>query len=197
MLTRPPGVVSPPLGICRPRQKSTQGEIRMTRLIAVAAAVAALTGVGTSAASLVPGISDPGNTGCVNATFTLASTSQCQGGSPRLNVETTTGFYFLGCNNVIPVGNTYTFTAATIAAGGNQVPVPTGDIVSVSVLIDVEGTADLSDITVNGQLQVPAMPMTKDDCKNGGWQTFASRAFKNQGDCVSWVATKGKNAPNG
>jgi choice-of-anchor C domain-containing protein len=37
---------------------------------------------------------------------------------------------------------------------------------------------------------------TKDDCKNGGWQTMidtAGNAFKNQGDCVSFFATKGKN----
>lgn len=205
----------------------------MKRLIAAAVVVAALAVAGTSAAALVPGVYDPGNTGCVHATysngvlhlekncptstnaaagaditgvegqpftsasFTLASTSQCQGGSPRFDVQTTTGFFFLGCNNVIPVGNTYTFNAATIAAGGNQVPVPTGDIVSISVLIDVQGTADLTDITVNGQLQVPAMPMTKDDCKNGGWQTFVVPAFKNQGDCVSWVATNGRNAPAG
>ena len=205
----------------------------MRGLVAVAALVAALTIIGTSAAALVPGVYDPGNTGCVQATFsngvlhlekncptstnaaagaditglegqpftsasfTLASTSQCQGGSPRFDVQTTTGFFFLGCNNVIPVGNTYTFDAATIAAGGNQVPVPTGDIVSISVLIDVEGTADLSDITVNGQVQMPATPMTANDCKNGGWQTFVSPAFKNQGDCVSWVATNGKNAPSG
>ncbi|HEY5661744.1 MAG TPA: hypothetical protein VIR59_13240 [Gaiellaceae bacterium] len=205
----------------------------MRGLVAVAAVIAALAIVGTSAAALVPGVYDPGNTGCVHATFsngvlhlekncptstnaaagaditglegqpftsasfTLASTSQCQGGSPRFDVQTTTGFFFLGCNNVIPVGNTYTFDAATIAAAGNQVPVPTGDIVSISVLIDVEGTADLTDITVNGQVQVPATPMTANDCKNGGWQTFVSPAFKNQGDCVSWVATNGRNAPNG
>jgi choice-of-anchor C domain-containing protein len=37
---------------------------------------------------------------------------------------------------------------------------------------------------------------TKDDCKQGGWQTMidtAGNAFKNQGDCVSFFATKGKN----
>jgi hypothetical protein len=28
---------------------------------------------------------------------------------------------------------------------------------------------------------------------NGGWQTFG--IFKNQGDCVSFVATGGKNGP--
>jgi hypothetical protein len=207
----------------------------MKRVIAATVTVVALTLVGTSAAALVPGVFDPGNTGCVHSTFssgvlhlekncptstnaaagaditglegqtftsasfTLASTTQCQGGSPRFDVVTTTGLFFLGCNNVIPVGNTYTFTAATIAAAGNQVPFPTGTIQAIDVLIDVEGTADLSNITVNGQLQVPettSAPTTKDDCKNGGWQNF-NPAFKNQGDCVSWVATNGKNPPNG
>jgi hypothetical protein len=32
-----------------------------------------------------------------------------------------------------------------------------------------------------------------DDCKKGGWMAYG--IFKNQGDCVSWVATKGKNDP--
>ena len=36
---------------------------------------------------------------------------------------------------------------------------------------------------------------SKDQCKNGGWKTFG--VFKNQGDCVSYFATKGKNGPNG
>lgn len=40
-----------------------------------------------------------------SASFTLASASQCQGGSPRFNVDTTTGFFFLGCNNVAPTTN--------------------------------------------------------------------------------------------
>jgi choice-of-anchor C domain-containing protein len=37
---------------------------------------------------------------------------------------------------------------------------------------------------------------TTDDCKDGGWQTMidtAGNSFKNQGDCVSFFATKGKN----
>lgn len=37
-------------------------------------------------------------------------------------------------------------------------------------------------------------PATKDECKNDGWQNFDGM-FKNQGDCVSFVATKGKNQP--
>lgn len=36
----------------------------------------------------------------------------------------------------------------------------------------------------------------KDDCKNGGWESMidtAGNGFKNQGDCVSFFATGGKN----
>jgi hypothetical protein len=139
-----------------------------------------------------------------SGSFTLASTSQCQGGSPRFDVVTTDDLFFLGCNNVTPTINgngtaTYTFTAATIAAAGGQVPFPTGTIQAIDVLIDVQGVADLTNITVNGQLQVPAptTPTSKDQCKNGGWKNFTNPAFKNQGDCVSFVATHGKNPPNG
>jgi hypothetical protein len=212
----------------------------MKRIILATAVSAMLVFAATAAAALVPGVFDPGNTGCVTSTFsngvlhlakscptstnaaagaditglegqtftsasfTLASASQCQGGSPRFNVTTTNGLFFLGCNNVTPTPNsngtvTYTFTAATIAAAGNQVPFPTGTIQSISILIDVQGTADISNITVNGVLQVPApsTPTSKDQCKNGGWKSFTKPSFKNQGDCVSFVATGGKNPPNG
>ena len=212
----------------------------MKRVLVVAAAITTLALAGTAAAALVPGVFDPGNTGCVTSTFsngvlhlakncptstnaaagaditglegqtfnsgsfTLASAAQCQGGSPRFDVVTTSGLFFLGCNNVTPTVNgdgtvTYTFTAATLAAAGNQVPFPTGTIQSISILIDVQGTADVSNITVNGVLQVPAptTPTSKDQCKNGGWKTFTNPKFKNQGDCVSFVATGGKNPPNG
>jgi hypothetical protein len=126
-----------------------------------------------------------------SGSFTLANASQCQGGSPRFNVVTTDGTFFLGCNNVTPTINndgtaTYTFTPATIAAAGGQVPFPTGTITSIDVLIDVQGTADLSGITVNGTLEVPvAGPTAKSQCKKGGWRNFTSPKFKNQGQCVA------------
>jgi hypothetical protein len=40
------------------------------------------------------------------------------------------------------------------------------------------------------------LPTTTAQCKNGGWRNFGSK-FKNQGDCVSFVATGGKNQPSG
>jgi hypothetical protein len=33
----------------------------------------------------------------------------------------------------------------------------------------------------------------KEHPKNGGWRSYG--VFKNQGDCVSFVATNGKNPP--
>ena len=192
----------------------------------------------SASAALVPGVFDPGNTGCVEATFikktktlhlekncptvtnaaagadltgvsgqtfqsasfTLASATQCQGGSPRFNVVTTTGLFFLGCNNVTPTANangtaTYTFTAATLAAAGQQVPTPTGTVQFVSVLIDVQGTADLTKIMFNGKLQ--KLAHGKADfarpCKKGGWKSFTNPTFKNQGQCVK-ALVHGRNA---
>jgi hypothetical protein len=139
-----------------------------------------------------------------SASFTLANAAQCQGGSPRFNVVTSNGAtsttYFLGCNNVTPTVNgngtaTYMFDAASIAAAGGQVPFPAGTITSVDVLIDVQGAADLSNITLNGQAQVPVTstgPTSKQQCKHGGWKHFTSPAFKNQGQCVSWFVHHSK-----
>jgi hypothetical protein len=39
------------------------------------------------------------------------------------------------------------------------------------------------------------LPVTKQECKKGGWRDFG--VFKNQGDCVSFVATGGRNEPAG
>lgn len=209
------------------------------RLVILVSAVAMLALAGTAAAALVPGVYDPGNTGCPTATysqgvlhlakpcptatnaaagaditgaegqtfqsasFTLASASQCQGGSPRFVVVTSGGLFPLGCNNVTPTTNadgtvTYTFTAATLAAAGQQVATPTGTIQSVSVLIDVQGSADLTNITFNGVKQTVTRGngnnLASAACKNGGWKTFTNPSFKNQGQCVKYAVHAKKAA---
>jgi hypothetical protein len=45
------------------------------------------------------------------------------------------------------------------------------------------------------QVSVTCLPTTKEECKNGGWRNFPD--FKNQGDCISFVATGGKKLPAG
>jgi hypothetical protein len=39
----------------------------------------------------------------------------------------------------------------------------------------------------------PPVPTSKEQCKTGGWRSFPG--FKSQGDCVSFVATGGRNPP--
>lgn len=39
-------------------------------------------------------------------------------------------------------------------------------------------------------------PTTVEECKKGGWQNYGG-LFKNQGDCVSYVVTGGRNQPSG
>ena len=125
-----------------------------------------------------------------SASFTLASASQCLGGSPRFVIVTSTGLFPLGCNNVAPVTNakgtvTYVFTAATLAAGGQQVATPTGTIQFVSVLIDVEGKADLTKITLNGKPQKVTKghgkSLAQAACTKGAWKTFTNRSSRTRG----------------
>src|ERR671918_2418083 len=107
----------------------------MKKLIVTSIVATALVFTVSASAALVPGVHDPGSTGCVkaifskktlhlekncptatdaaagaaitgfggqtfkSASFTLASATQCQGGSPRFNVVTNLGTFFLGCNN--------------------------------------------------------------------------------------------------
>lgn len=39
-------------------------------------------------------------------------------------------------------------------------------------------------------------PTSLDQCKNDGWRRFTNPRFKNQGDCVSYVASEGRARGN-
>jgi hypothetical protein len=76
---------------------------------------------------------------------------------------------------------------------------PQGDIVEARPVLAgcprplVIGYLDLGfsgDIVIS---ETPSLPTSNDQCKNGGWRVYG--IFKNQGDCVSFVATGGKNPP--
>jgi hypothetical protein len=78
-----------------------------------------------------------------------------------------------------------TFTSGTVV--GN-----TGAPPSVGTTVTPPLTLSPRELNISATLS-PARPTTKDECKDGGWQSFG--VFKNQGDCVSYVATGGKNPP--
>lgn len=85
------------------------------------------------------------------------------------------------------------------AVGVRITDLPTGDTLEgfpgdgcptpLSFYIELQFSGDL--VVVDGR----TLPTSKDQCKKGGWQSYG--VFKNQGDCVSFVATGGKNPPAG
>jgi hypothetical protein len=84
-----------------------------------------------------------------------------RGGSPRFNVVTTTGLFFLGVQqrqSDDERGRDRDIHLHCADAGSGR---PAGSDSnrhrqSASVLLDVQGTADLTKITFNGKLQKPA-----------------------------------------
>ena len=64
----------------------------------------------------------------------------------------------------------------------------------------VTASSHVSGFTVDESATLTQVPTSKSDCKDGGWQTVVDdqgNLFKNQGDCVSYVATAGKNPGSG
>ena len=80
--------------------------------------------------------------------------------------------------------------------------VQNGKVVGIAVVVDGywntsasggdnEQTVLVDNVTVNDHVTTfeAVGPATADQCKKGGWQSFTSPAFKNQGDCIQFVNT--------
>jgi len=65
-----------------------------------------------------------------------------------------------------------------------------GDNVLIFGVLNLGGATG---VDFQGLVTYTRLPTTKDDCKNGGWQTYGG--FKNQGQCVAFVATGGRHQP--
>ena len=85
-----------------------------------------------------------------------------------------------------------------ILRGGTVVDGFEGSDPAVGATVNLNGLGGA--FSMNESANLVTVPTSKDQCKNGGWQTYADAngtPFKNQGDCVSYVATHGKNPPSG
>ena len=194
----------------------------MKRFVVAGIAAASLALASTTAAALVPGVFDPGNTGCVTATYAggvlhleknCPTSTNAAAGADITGLEGqtfTSASFTLDEREPVPgrlaalqrrhdhrvvlprlqqrdpddqrrrVGDLH-LHGGDDRGGGNQVPFPTGTITALDVLIDVEGTADITNITVNGELQVPTVQTAKDQCKDGGWQSFTIAVVQEPG----------------
>ena len=124
-----------------------------------------------------------------SSTFTITSTSGTVTGSKSLDIG---GSSKAPCNQFLngvrvstefPIATTYTATinGAQPDTGAATVNVD-GQLGSPPTFSESFGSSGVVQLT------------SKEQCKDGGWQSFG---FKNQGGCVSVVATGGKNAPSG
>ena len=100
-------------------------------------------------------------------------------------------------NRAVVGGPGYMFEVEDNAAFGtpDRFSEPPGFFVGTPTTCPPDLDVALRNVT-SGDLVVhdaPGKPTSKEQCKNGGWRTYG--VFKNQGGCVSYVATGGKNPP--
>ena len=102
----------------------------------------------------------------ISGTKDIAGTGQC-----------------IGTEFTMTMSGTYTASIATTAGTYNDQGTWTGS---------AQTPLGLQETFVSTLTQpVPTAPTDKDQCKKDGWKSFG--LFKNQGDCVSYVATHGRN----
>lgn len=129
----------------------------------------------------------PGFTGCAFDTWT--STGNLIGNPDARfdgsQLASLGGFYGMTYAQALAVLGTQTVTGIQLVVDGGWFAPPAQ-------------TVEVDNLMLNSAT-FTFEPTTKDACKEGGWKnfTFAPGPFKNQGDCVSYFATGGKNQAAG
>jgi hypothetical protein len=189
--------------------------------LALAVSPASASAVSTLTGENLSGSSSSGNTaGCPSGTSTFSVSGAATAPYPGSFAEAGT-FTFNAFNSTFTISSgTTTVTGSKTSPGGGVLCAGAGDaFTTVSatytatihtptgnfhdegtsgafVHITASGAATLTeDFTSSLAQPVPLAPTSKDQCKNNGWRNFPQ--FKSQGECVSFVATGGKNPPAG
>jgi hypothetical protein len=186
----------------------------LRRILLAGAVVGAVLAVPTGAAAQAPrqdSVTLTGGPGVANeeVVFTLNATSGPSGENPSGQVRfTALGVFDLsGPVTCLAVrGNTATinFQDQTGGFGITTVQVVDDQPDSFDAIPTGRAPSDCSPLPFTGfggplsgadvvVVDAPPLPTSTEQCKRGGWLAFG--VFKNQGDCVSFVATKGKNPP--
>lgn len=130
-----------------------------------------------------------------DVSFALSGNPVCDSGAKVLRVEATGA-----------AAADYTFNTATEGNSTGDMKwrsesysfVATGTSATLSFASQTDGNCGpaLDDVSVTETLPPPPVPASADECKKGGWQSLTDHlgnGFKNQGDCVSYVATQNRN----
>ena len=128
-----------------------------------------------------------------SATFTITSTAGMVTGTKTWvpNDEPIGSLCFDNTGFLTLSNLATTYTATINGTGGDR------GAATVSIKGIVGGGTPIFSENFGSGVGGPPAPISEDQCKHGGWKSFGQIWFKNQGDCVSYVATGGKNPPNG
>jgi hypothetical protein len=97
--------------------------------------------------------------------------------------------------NLDNCGRDVTPPSGGVVASPNLPEPNTGDTITPSYSVDDFDLNEAATLVVLPPTGEPP-PTSKSQCKHGGWKSFGP-TFKTEGDCVSFVATRGKNPPSG
>jgi hypothetical protein len=133
-------------------------------------------------------LGDGGPVSCLAVSGSTAIIGFRSGLNTRSLIRVTDGGNSPGQDSFAAVTDASLFAGAVLPAPdcSSFPPSPVGEV----RFPQRSGVNELGNIVV---VDSAALPTTKDQCKNGGWRSYPG--FKNQGDCVSFVATGGKNPP--
>jgi hypothetical protein len=134
-----------------------------------------------------------GDVEAFSASFTIDSTAGSVSGSKSLLASPHRVSLCVSMTGSFAIGPPGVVTTYTATIDGAYRDTGTGD---VTVSGDAPVLSSFGEAFTSSEGVVPILPTRKDQCKHGGWKTFGT-LFKNQGDCVSFVATGGKNPPSG
>jgi hypothetical protein len=130
----------------------------------------------------------------LDAAFTIQSGPDVVTGTKHFNARLESLGICDPAGVVVVIGST-TYTARISASSGSFSDRGGSDVAFENIAdFIVDFTENFTSELAAPVPETPQLPQTKEACKRGGWETFG--VFKNQGDCVSFVATNGKNQPN-
>lgn len=106
-------------------------------------------------------------------------------------VDETRGFVVEAHSDVTFIGNTWGTNVVDIAiipGSPNNYP--------CEVVRQIVRNNDNADVIHQAQTETcPTYPTAKEQCKDGGFRTFTAVAFKNQGQCVSYLQANSNSVP--
>jgi hypothetical protein len=166
---------------------------RISVALSAALTAAALATASPASAELFP---SPGSTQtCIGVQGGWLIKVNGFGSSFEPNATGTTTF-------VLANGDVYEFTATTTDEGIFHTEAFFLDMrdpeMAALVGTDIFQTATYGPVTESFSYELvgcPTAPDSRAGCLDGGFSSYPALGFLNQGDCVSWIATNGKNEP--